>query len=355
MHRSELNVTTMNVVHVAVIGASGYSGEELVRLLIRHPGIELAGITSRQHAGAPLATIFPRFAGQRYADLAFVDSEISTIVGTRAEVVFIALPHGVAAGFARPLLEAGRRVIDLSADFRIKNPATYEEYYGTAPHAPELAATSVYGLPEVYREQIRTAQLVASPGCYPTSVLLPLLPLVKARLLDNTSIAVTSMSGVSGAGRNAKTDYLFVECNESVRAYSVPKHRHLGEIEQELSCAAGAPVMINFTPHLVPITRGIHTTIYASLARGADAERIATAFEKAYRDEPFVRLLGANGAPDTKHVAGSNFIDIAWRVDPRTGRLILLSAEDNLVKGAAGQAVQCLNIMCGFPETAALL
>jgi N-acetyl-gamma-glutamyl-phosphate reductase len=210
-------------------------------------------------------------------------------------------------------------------------------------------------LPEVYREKIRSAQLVACPGCYPTSVLLPLLPLVKARLLDNATIVVTSMSGVSGAGRNAKTDYLFVECNESVRAYSVPKHRHLAEIEQELSNAAGSPVVISFTPHLVPVTRGIHTTIHATAAPGTDPEKVAAAFGDAYGDEPFVRLLGAAGAPDTKHVAGTNFIDIAWRLDPRTGRVIVLSAEDNLVKGAAGQAVQCLNIMCGFQETSALL
>jgi len=345
----------MKVVNVAVVGASGYSGEELVRLLIRHPGIELVGVTSRQHAGTPLGRIFPRFAGQRYADVPFIDSDVSAILATQADLVFLALPHGVAATFAKPLLDAGRRVIDLSADFRIKNAATYQEYYGAASHAPELASKSVYGLPEVYREKIRSAELVACPGCYPTSILVPLIPLVKTRSLDNDSIVVTSMSGVSGAGRNAKTDYLFVECNESVRAYSVPKHRHLAEIEQELAHAAGAPVMINFAPHLVPITRGIHTTIHASIAHGIDAATIAATFAAAYGDEPFVRLLGVEGAPDTKHVAGTNFIDIAWQLDPRTGRIVLLSAEDNLVKGAAGQAVQCLNIVCGFSETTGLL
>lgn len=355
MRAPELNVTRMKVVNVAIVGASGYSGEELVRLLIRHPGVDLVAVTSRQHAGAPLQTIFPRFAGQRYAELPFIDSEIAGIVAAKAEVVFLALPHGVAATYAQPLLDAGLRVIDLSADFRIKNATTYAEFYGAASPAPGLATKSVYGLPEVYREKIRTAELIACPGCYPTSVLLPLIPLLKGGLLDCGTIVVSSMSGVSGAGRSARTDYLFVECNESVRAYGVPKHRHLGEIEQELSVAAGLPVTINFTPHLVPITRGIHTTIYASPAPRVEAAQIGQALAEAYAHEPFVRLLAGEQAPDTKHVAGTNFIDIAWRHDPRTGRIILLSAEDNLVKGAAGQAVQCFNSLCGFPEVTALL
>ena len=355
MRSSELNVTPMKVVNVAVVGASGYSGEELVRLLIRHTGIDLVAVTSRQHVGAPLRNVFPRFAGHRYADLAFIDSDAAAIVAAGAQLVFLALPHGVAATFAKPLLDAGLHVIDLSADFRIKDPAIYEEFYGAASPAAELGWQSVYGLPEIYRAKIREAQLIACPGCYPTSVLLPLIPLLRAQIIDRNSIVVTSMSGVSGAGRTTRTEYLFVECNESVRAYSVPKHRHLAEIEQELSAAAGAKVTINFTPHLVPITRGIHTTSYASMASGAGAAQIAEALARAYDDEPFVRLLGNEQSPDTKHVAGTNFIDIAWRVDPRTGRVILLSAEDNLLKGAAGQAVQCANILCGFPETTALL
>ena len=345
----------MNQHKVAVVGASGYSGEELVRLLIQHPAIDLVALTSRQHVGEPLAKVYPRFAGQRYGSLKFSDSKVESIVGAGAHFAFLALPHGVAAEFARPLLDAGLRVLDLSADFRIKAPAVYETYYGAQHAAPELAAQSVYGLPEVYREKIRDARLVACPGCYPTSVILPLHPLLARGVIDPRTIVVSSMSGVSGAGRNIALEYLFAECNESVRAYGVPRHRHLGEIEQELGNALGQAVVISFTPHLVPITRGIYTTIFASLQPGKNAAHVASAFEEAYGGEQFIRLLGTNGSPDTKHVARSNFLDLAWRIDERTQRVVLLSAEDNLVKGAAGQAVQCLNVMGGWPESSALL
>jgi N-acetyl-gamma-glutamyl-phosphate reductase len=340
---------------VAVVGASGYSGEELVRLLIRHPEAELVALTSRQVAGQPLASVYPRFGGMRYADLPFIESDIAQIVDTGAQVIFLALPHGVATEYARPLLQAGLRVIDLSADFRIKDVDVYAEFYGEKHHAPELAESSVYGLPEIYRDKIREAQLVACPGCYPTSILLPLIPLLREELLMTESITVSSLSGVSGAGRNAKTDYLFAECNESLRAYGVPKHRHLAEIEQELSTAAGEKVVISFTPHLVPVNRGIHTTIYAELEDAVNPAEIGQALEEAYGGADFVRLLQGAALPDTKYVTNTNFVDLAWRHDPRTGRLILFSAEDNLTKGAAGQAVQCLNVMCGWPETAGLL
>lgn len=342
-------------VKVAVVGASGYSGEELVRILSRHPGVDLVALTSRQHAGQPLSAVYPRFSGMRYADLPFIESDIAAITGTGAEYVFLALPHGVAAEFALPLLQAGLRVLDLSADFRIKDIAVYEEFYGDKHHAPELAESSVYGLPEIYRDAIQAAQLIACAGCYPTSILIPLVPLLRAGLLDPASIAVTSMSGVSGAGRTAKTDYLYSECNESLRAYSVPKHRHLAEVEQELTIAAGQRVFISFTPHLVPMTRGIHTTIYANLNSNVEPSAIGEALLRAYAEESFVRLLGDRLLPDTKNVTQTNFVDVAWRHDPRTGRVVLLSAEDNLVKGAAGQAVQCFNIMCGFPESTALI
>ena len=345
----------MNVEKVAIVGASGYSGEELVRLLMAHPGAELVALTSRQQAGQQLQAVYPKFAAQRYATLPFSDSSVDAVVTSGARVAFLALPHGVATEFARPLLKAGLRVIDLSADFRIKDAAIYEEFYGAPQPAPELARESVDGLPELYRHQIRDAQLVACPGCYPTSVLLPLHPLLSRRLLDPATIVVSSMSGISGAGRNVKSDFLFAECNESVRAYSVPKHRHLAEIEQELGKACGKEVRISFTPHLVPMTRGIHTTIYASPAAGANGGDITAALAEAYRTEPFIRLRGEAGAPDTKEVVQTNFIDIAWRFDLRTRRVLLLSAEDNLVKGAAGQAVQCLNIMCGWPEVTGLL
>ncbi len=345
----------MHHAKVAVVGASGYSGEELVRLLSRHPHAELVALTSRQAAGQTLETVYPKFSGTRFAGLKFIDSSTEAIRGSGAEFVFLALPHGVAAEFAKPLVEAGLRVLDLSADFRVKDPTVYEEFYGEKPHAPELCVQSVYGLPEVYRDKIRNAQLVACPGCYPTSMLVPLIPLLQRGLLDVRSIVVSSVSGVSGAGRNVKSEYLFVECNESVRAYSVPHHRHLSEVEQELSLAAGERVTINFTPHLMPINRGIHTTTYCIPAPGIEPWHIENAYTESYGKEPFVRVLSGNAMPDTKNVAFTNFIDVAWRHDPRTGRLILLSAEDNLVKGASGQAVQCLNLMAGWPETEGLI
>ncbi len=345
----------MNLVKVAIVGASGYSGQELIRILMRHPGVELACVTSRQYAGRSIAEIYPRFAGYRFSDVKFSESDAAAVAATGATVAFLALPHGLAHEYAAPLLEAGLRVIDLSADFRLKDAAVFAEFYHGAHPAPGLLSRSVYGLPEVYRDAIRSADLVASPGCYPTSIILPLIPLLRRKLVDPASIAVASMSGVSGAGRKAEIDYLFCECNESARAYGLPKHRHLSEIEQELSVAAGQPVVISFTPHLIPVNRGIVSTIYATLASGVEAAELGAALSSAYKDEPFVRLVGEKGSADIKNVAHTNFIDIAWRHDPRTNRVILMSVEDNVVKGASGQAVQSFNLMCGFEETLALL
>jgi N-acetyl-gamma-glutamyl-phosphate reductase len=344
----------MKLINVAIAGGTGYSGEELIRLLIRHPGIELACVTSRGNAGQRLEEVFPRFQGHTYSELKFSGSNPGEIIASDAQVAFLALPHGAAAPFAQALLEAGVRVIDLSADFRIKDAAVYREFYGQEHPAPELLRESVYGIPELYREQLRTAQLVASAGCYPTSVILPLHPLLAARLIDPESIVVTSMSGVSGAGKNISAEYLYVECNENARPYGVPKHRHLAEIEQELSVAAGEPVVINFAPHLIPVTRGILTTIHAMPRAGVAPEAISEALESAYGEEIFIRLQGEKGNVELKNVVHSNFLDIAWRHDPRTGRVILMSAEDNLVKGAAGQAVQNLNVMCGWAEPTGL-
>lgn len=344
----------MNLENVAVVGASGYSGEELIRLLMRHPGVNLVSVTSRQHVGKVIEEVYPRFRGLKFSKVKFVESTPETIIGSGAKYVFLALPHGLAAEFAQPLLAAGLRVIDLSADFRIQDPAVYADFYGETHPAPELLSASVYGMPELYRDQIRVANLIASPGCYPTSIILPLVPLLKKRLLDPKSIVINSMSGVSGAGRNASIDYLYVECNESARAYGLPKHRHLSEIEQELSNAAGEKVMVSFAPHLVPLNRGILTTIHAMPSSGIGSDAITSAFEEAYGNEGFVRLLGTKALPEIKNVVYTNFIDIGWRHDPRTGRTILNSAEDNLVKGAAGQAIQSLNIMCGWPESWAL-
>jgi N-acetyl-gamma-glutamyl-phosphate reductase len=347
-------VTTKNA-KVALIGASGYAGEELVRLLLGHPHVDLVAATSRQFAGKTLAEIFPRFAHDEKASaLRFIDADPKQLARD-AEIIFLALPHGLAAEFAKPLLSAGARVIDLSADFRVKDGAVYKEFYGHDHPAPDLLGQAVYGLPEIYRDQIRDAKLVACPGCYPTSILIPLRPLVRRKAIDRKTILVTSLSGVTGAGRKAETAYLFSECNESVRPYGVPKHRHLSEIEQELSILAGEKIVIQFTPHLVPVNRGIVTTIYADIAGDVVAVEPAVLFSGAYGQEPFVRLLGDERLPDTKNVVGTNFIDIAWKIDNRTGRLIVMSAIDNIVKGASGQAIQCFNLMRGFPETAGLL
>jgi N-acetyl-gamma-glutamyl-phosphate reductase len=340
---------------IAIVGASGYSGEELVRLLLNHPHAELVAITSRQYAGQTVAQIFPKFASHpKSKNLRFVEPN-AEVLAKQADVVFLALPHGVAAEYAVPLLEAGAVVIDLSADFRLKSAEIYKEFYAHEHPAPDLLKKSVYGLPEVYREDIKKSLLIASPGCYPTSILLPTIPLLKAGLIKPAGIIADSMSGVSGAGRKAEIDYLFVECNESVRPYGVPKHRHLSEIEEQLSFAAGTKVVIQFTPHLIPINRGILTTLYLEPVGKLTEETISATYKKFYGHEPFVRLLEGKSLPDTKNVEGTNVIEIAWRLDPRTGRLIVMSAEDNLTKGASGQAVQSLNILCGWPETVGLV
>jgi N-acetyl-gamma-glutamyl-phosphate reductase len=344
----------MKCIKVAIVGASGYTGMELLRLLLAHPQVELVAVTSRQEAGKPLGRVFPRFAGIPGAALTFTEPDPEGIAASGAEVAFLALPHGVAADIARALLERGVRVIDLSADFRLREPAVYQEFYDHPHPAPELLAEAVYGLPEVRSDAIRSARLVASPGCYPTSILLPLLPLLRAGLVEPATIVANSLSGVSGAGRKAELSLLFCECNESIRAYGVPKHRHLSEIEQELSLAAGSPVTITFIPHLIPVNAGIATTTTAMLRPGVVPDAVGAALEVAYAGCPFVRLLGRGGCADTKNVTRSNFIDIGWQHDPRTGRVVLLSAEDNLGKGAGGQAVQSFNLMFGLAETAGL-
>jgi N-acetyl-gamma-glutamyl-phosphate reductase len=350
-------------VKVGIVGASGYSGEELVRLLLSHPHADLVAVTSRQYAGQSLGQVFPKFAHHPTARTLRFTEPNAGLLAKSAQLVFLALPHGVSAEFAVPLLQQGCQVIDLSADFRLRDPAVYKDFYAHDHPAPELMASAVYGLPETHRAAIKNAMLVASPGCYPTSVLLPVLPLLRAGLVRHTGIIADSLSGVSGAGRKVEQDYLFVECNESVRPYGVPKHRHISEIEQELSVAANTRVVIQFTPHLIPVNRGILTTLYLSpsahfsTAREAAElnEKVTACYEAAYANEPFVRLLDGKALPDTKNVVATNVIEIGWRLDPRTGRLIVMSAEDNLLKGASGQAVQSLNIMCGFPETAGLI
>jgi len=341
----------MNRIKTAIVGASGYTGIELLRLLLGHPGVELVAVTSRQEAGKSLGSVFPRFQKAAGSELSFIEPDPDAIAATGAQAAFLALPHGVAAEIARALLARGLRVIDLSADFRLHDAAVYEEFYGHAHPATDLLGDAVYGLPEVRAEKIRTANLVASPGCYPTSIMLPLLPLLREKLIDPATIVANSMSGVSGAGRKADLSLLFCECNESTRAYGVPKHRHLSEIEQELSIAAGETVVVSFIPHLIPVNSGIVTTTTAKLRSGVTPESIGKALENAYSTQPFVRLLGRGGCADSKNVTRTNFIDIGWQTDPRTGRVILMSAEDNLGKGAGGQAVQSFNLMFGLSET----
>lgn len=350
---------------VAVVGASGYAGEALLGLLSGHPGVELACLTSRGFVGRRLEEVYPRFArgnpaargGPRPVTPAFVSPSAGAVAASGAEFAFLALPHGLAAEFAVPLLAAGVRVIDLSADFRLRDAGVYRDYYGHEHPAPELLEEAVYGLPELGRERrraISAARLVAAPGCYPTSILVPLCPLLKRGLLDPAQILVSSLSGVTGAGRKAALELLYAEVSESVKPYGVPRHRHLSEIEQELSVAAGQPVIINFTPHLLPIARGILTTIYSAPAADhppGTAADLAAAWREDYGHEPFIRLLEGDRLPEIGHVARTNFLDLACRHDPRTGRFILFSAEDNLLKGASGQAVQCFNLMAGFPET----
>lgn len=350
-------------IKAAIIGASGYSGEELVRLLLSHPHAELVAVTSRQNAGQTVARVFPKFASHPASRTLHFSEPNAEVLARQADVVFLALPHGVAAEFAVSLLKVGCMVIDLSADFRLKSPETYKEFHVQDHPAPELLNESVYGLPEVHRTAIKNATLIASPGCYPTSILLPLIPLLRAGLIKREGIIADSLSGVSGAGRKADIGFLFCECNESMRPYGVPKHRHLSEIEEQLSLAAGATVTMQFTPHLIPVNRGILTTLYTAPANhfktaeeGAKvADQIARCLADAYGNEPFIRLLEGSALPDTKNVVGTNVVEIAWRLDPRTGRLLVMRAEDNIVKGASGQAVQSMNVRFGFPETAGLV
>jgi N-acetyl-gamma-glutamyl-phosphate reductase len=327
----------------------------LLKRLAVHPQVDLRCLTSRQNAGKKASAVFGWIGGHSaLADLEFVEPDVSRLQALGIQFAFLALPHGVASEFAVPLLKAGIRVLDLSADFRVKDPEVYEFFYKQKHPAPELLARSVYGLPEVYRTEIAGAELIACPGCYPTSVLLPLLPLLRAGVIRPSSIIANSLSGVSGAGRKAEIALLFVECNESVRPYALPTHRHLSEIEQEISIAAREQVVIQFAPHLIPVNRGIATTIHCDPVGDFKLEELTSIYQSCYGAERFVRLLGPAGYPDTKNVTFTNYIEIAWRVDPRTGRVILMSAIDNLVKGASGQAIQCFNTMNGWEEDCSL-
>lgn len=334
------------MIRVGIIGASGYTGAELVRLLVNHPGVELTLATSRQYAGKPLAAVFPHLAGRTE----LVCENLSGLEAAgRADLFFTAVPHQTAMNVVPELLAAGAKVVDLSADFRLHDQGVYEEWY-QAHSAPELLAEAAYGLPELHRSAIARARLVANPGCYPTSVLLALAPLLKAGCLDLDSLIIDAKSGTSGAGRAAQTGTMYCEVTDGFRAYKVGAHRHTPEIEQELGKLCDREMTVSFTPHLVPMSRGMLSTIYADLRGNYEQIEVERMVADFYRDEPFVRLLTAGQLPATQYVRGSNYCDLALRVDRRTGRLVMLSAIDNLVKGAAGQAVQNMNLLCGLPE-----
>ena len=341
---------------VGVVGASGYSGEVLVKLLLAHPHVSLAAVTSRQHAGKTVSKIMPALRGTLADKLHFSDSAAPALAH-RADIDlwFLALPHGAAAEFARELVAAGRKVIDLSADFRIADLATYENYYGPH-HAPALLPQARFVLPELTDPKWKTElKLAAAPGCYPTSTLVPLVPLLKAGVVAREHIVVNSFSGVSGAGKKTEEHYLFVERAESAKAYGLVKHRHLAEIEEQLSLAAGAKIIVQFNPHLAPMRRGIITTITVPAAPGATIGSLYAVWHTAYAGRPFVTALHAGETPDSAHVTGTNRVDLSAVHDPRTGNFVLTSALDNLVKGASGQAVQIMNLWSGFPETSGLL
>lgn len=335
------------MLNVAVVGASGYTGAELMRILYGHPEVAVTCVTSEQSAGKPVGELFPSLRG-RYNQV--LENLEPVRVAEKADLIFTALPHKAAMEVVPTFLELGKKVVDLSADYRFNDAALYEKWY--EPHMnPHLLSRAVYGLPELRREAVANADLVGNPGCYPTSIILGLAPLLKERLVDLSTIIADSKSGVSGAGRGAKVDNLYCEVNEGFKAYGVGGvHRHLPEIEQELSLLAGEDVAISFTPHLVPMDRGILSTIYLRPTKELSLDRLLSLYQEFYHGEGFVRVLPKGSFPSTAYVRGSNFCDIGLALDSHTGRIIIVSAIDNLVKGASGQAVQNMNVMCGFPE-----
>ena len=340
--------------NIGIVGASGYSGEVLLSLLLDHPNISIKAATSRSLAGRSVESVFPALRN-RSPDLKFTKSDPDQLAAnSELDLVFLALPHGVASEYAIPLCEAGKKVIDLSADFRLNSPSIYEDYYGQVHPNPDWLAKSSYVIPEIMKEGWQSNSLIAAPGCYPTSILIPLLPLVKNSIINTTGIIINSLSGVSGAGRKLAEDYLFCERNESIKAYGLIKHRHLSEIEEQLSLFADTEVQVQFTPHLAPMNRGIATTIVIT-GCGDCLDKVYEAWEECYTSSPFVSVLPSGETPDTKWVNQTNRIDISASYDPRTENLIITSAEDNLMKGAAGQAIQIMNLWCGFKETAGLV
>lgn len=339
------------MVKAGIIGSTGYAGQELVRILLQHPEVEIVWYGSRSYIDKKYSEVFGNMF--QIADNTCMGDDIKELAKC-ADVIFTATPQGFCSGILCEAVLGQAKVIDLSADFRIKDVQKYEEWYGIKHQSPLLIEEAVYGLCEVEREDIKTARLIANPGCFPTCTVLSIYPLAKEGLIDMDTIIVDAKSGVSGAGRGAKTANLYCEVNESIKPYGVATHRHTPEIEDQLSYASGEDVIINFTPHLVPMNRGILATSYAKLKKELSYQEVKEVYNKYYKDEYFIRVLDENVFPETRWVEGSNFTDINFKIDKRTGRIIIMGAIDNVVKGAAGQAVQNMNIMFGFKENTGL-
>ena len=338
---------------IAIVGASGYSGEELIRLLSKHPEVELVSVTSRSFAGQKVSEQLPALA-HLVGDLVFSASSPAELAqNSEINVVFLALPHGISFEYAEPLYKAGKTVIDLSADFRLNSPSNYKKFYGKEHPAPYLLDEAPYVLPEISHPDWKISQILACPGCYPTSILIPLIPLLKMGLIQSDSITINSYSGISGAGKSLREDLLFKKRNESIKAYGLPTHRHLSEIKEQLELAAFEDVSLQFCPHLAPINRGIHSTIVVPTKSTLDV--IYSKWELAYGSAPFVNVLPSGVFPETQDVVGTNRIDFSAVHDATTDNLIITSVIDNLLKGASGQAVQIFNLKFGFPETMGLL
>lgn len=334
------------MIRAGVLGATGYAGIELVRLLTAHKDVQLTMLVSQSFKGKPISEVYQNLRGVN--DIVCEELDVEE-AAKRCDVVFTALPHGASKEVIPQLFQRGLRVIDLSGDFRYNDPAVYEAWYGESHSSPELLAQSVYGLVELHREEIKKARLIGNPGCYTTCSILGLAPLVKHGMVSLSNIIIDAKSGVTGAGRSLALDYHFCECTENMKAYKIGTHRHTSEIEQELSLLAGSEIKLSFTPHLVPMKRGILATCYANLQKDVSREELVRLYQSFYKDEYFVRVYG-QGLPETNHVAGSNFVDIGLEVDQRLGRVVVVSAIDNLFKGAAGQAVQNMNLLFGLDE-----
>jgi N-acetyl-gamma-glutamyl-phosphate reductase len=339
------------MINICITGATGYTGVDLVRLLSSHSGVNISSVVSQNYVGEKFSNVYPSLKG-------IFDMECSALnideICKEADIIINALPHGVSKDIIPDFINKGKRVIDLSADFRYKNVQTYEKIYGVTHKAPDLSVNAIYGLPELYRDKIRNASLVANPGCYPTCSILGIAPLLKNKLINTKGIIIDALSGVSGAGRKLDLSTQFCETTTNFKAYAVAKHRHTTEIEQEYSLLSNEDIMVSFTPHLIPVNRGMLCTIYTDLNKATDTNELTEIYKDFYKDEYFVRVCDDSKLPEIKNVAGSNFIDIAVVVDKRLNKAIALSAQDNLGKGSSSQAVQNLNIMCGFDEKTGL-